>query len=132
MRGREPVGTPGSRAEENSGDGISGRPGEGEGNPGRRGVGDLGRRSACLTALTAAFTQNLHLETSAQVGERQRQAPAQSSRLRGLRLSVRGGGAEANQSLRLRRVRPRLRASGGGLRVASLSSDATHWLRGGA
>lgn len=92
------MGTPGSRAEENSGDGISGRPGEGnfgrlgEGNPGRRDVRDLGRRSACLTALTASFTQSLHLETSAQIGERHRQAPAQSSRLRGLRVSVLGGG----------------------------------------
>lgn len=43
-----------------------------------------------------------------------------------------GSGAEANQSLRLRRVGSCFRASGGGLRVASLSSDATHWLSGGA
>lgn len=92
---------------------------------------DLGRRSACLTALSPAFTQTLHLEPSAQVGELHRQAPARRSRLRGL-LSVRAGGAEANQSLRLRRVGACFRASGGGLRVASLSSDATHWLRGGA
>ena len=53
-------------------------------------------------------------------------APAWTSR------ECRGGAVEANQPLRLRRVGARLRASGGGLRVASLSSDATHWLRGGA
>ena len=83
-------------------------------------------------ALSAAFTQSLHREPSARFGERHHHAQAQTSRRRGLRVSVGVGAVEANQPLRLRRVGARLRASGGGLRVASLSSDATHWLRGGA
>lgn len=42
-------------------------------------------------ALSVAFTQSLHQEPSERFGERHHHAQAQNLRLRGLRVSVRGG-----------------------------------------